>query len=428
MLCATMAGGALAQDDAQAKEILKVAGIQSGLCVHLGSGAQRSAGLTAALAANSNMLVHGLALDVASLERARKAAEAKCKLPAGINSPGCTPSAIAGNGRLVSDTRGGGYIDMAPASDDPAKPKGSQHVAYRAMRGACIQGATPAYGIYYTGQNWCRCTPGQVPGFVAVGPNGEPPAPAYFETGRPVEKGPAFGEVKPSAPADTDWPMLRHDATRGGATKTKVPQDLKALWRGEATKPPEGPLAGAWGSRLASCLTAPVAAEGKVFAAATEAGQIVALDPATGKPAWRFTAGGRIDSPPSLYHGLCLFGCHDGWIYALRASDGRLVWRTRAAPWERRMVAFGQVESIWPAVGSVLVHEDVVYASAGRTSESDGGIAISAINPATGEQLWGRAITPGPGRENDLLLAAGKTASCAYRTHTSRRDGPQGQW
>ena len=35
------------------------------------------------------------------------------------------------------------------------------------------------------------------------------------------------------------------------------------------------------------------------------------------------------------------------------------------------MVTFGQVESVWPVIGSVLVQDGVAYASAGRTTEAD---------------------------------------------------------
>jgi hypothetical protein len=143
-----------------------------------------------------------------------------------------------------------------------------------------------------------------------------------------------------------------------------------------------------------------------VFAARTDAGQLVALDAATGKQLWCYSAGSRIDTPPTLYRGLAIFGCRDGWVYALRAKDGALAWRTRVAPWERRLVAYGILESVWPAVGTVLVHGGELYANAGRTSESDGGIAVVALDPATGNALWGSAIGAGPGRQNDLLRVA----------------------
>ena len=67
------------------------------------------------------------------------------------------------------------------------------------------------------------------------------------------------------------------------------------------------------------------------------------------------------------------------------------------------MMAYGEVESVWPAVGAVLVCENVAYAHAGRSSESDGGIAVVALDPATGATVWGKAIAPGPQRMNDLL-------------------------
>jgi outer membrane protein assembly factor BamB len=75
----------------------------------------------------------------------------------------------------------------------------------------------------------------------------------------------------------------------------------------------------------------------------------------------------------------------------------------RVAPLERRMVAWGLVESVWPAVGTVLVHGDIAYANAGRTSEADGGIAVVAFKPETGETLWTRVMPPGHRQLNDLL-------------------------
>ncbi len=44
----------------------------------------------------------------------------------------------------------------------------------------------------------------------------------------------------------------------------------------------------------------------------------------TGEPRWSYTAGGQIDSPPTVYRGLVLFGSADGYVYALWASDGQL--------------------------------------------------------------------------------------------------------
>ena len=336
-----------------------------------------------------------------------KTGEVKGKLPASLDSPGCTPAALAGD--ILTASRGCDYIDMSAA--DPAKGKGPVRIHFGGARGACLQGSVPANGMFYTAQNFCRCAPGQTSGFIAFGPTGPAPTPGEFETIRPLEKGPAFGASGGPAPAADDWPMLLHDASRSGAAPGRLPEKLKVVWQTPVAKPGEGPLADAWRARLTSCLTAPVAAGGTVLVAAVDGGQVVALDAATGKPAWRATVGGRIDSSPTLHGGLCLFGSHDGWVYALRAKDGQLAWRTRAAPAERRMVAFGQVESVWPALGSVAVHENLAFATAGRTSEADGGVAVLALDPATGRQVWAKGVGPGPSRVNDLVaLRDGKIA------------------
>ncbi|KPK46549.1 MAG: hypothetical protein AMK72_09650 [Planctomycetes bacterium SM23_25] len=82
-----------------------------------------------------------------------------------------------------------------------------------------------------------------------------------------------------------------------------------------------------------------------------------------------------------------LFGSADGWVYALRASDGKLVWRFRGAPQERQAGAFNQLESVWPVHGSVLVQRGVLYCVAGRSTYIDGGLVLYRLDPLTGKEL-----------------------------------------
>ena len=130
-----------------------------------------------------------------------------------------------------------------------------------------------------------------------------------------------------------------------------------------------------------------VVAGNKVLVAAIDAHTVHALDADTGKPAWSYTAGSRVDSPPTLYRGRVLFGSADGWVYCLRASDGRLIWRFLAAPADRRLVASDQVESPWPVSGSVLVQGGWVYGVAGRSAFLDGGMRLVRLDPANGRLL-----------------------------------------
>ena len=133
-------------------------------------------------------------------------------------------------------------------------------------------------------------------------------------------------------------------------------------------------------------------ADDRIFVPVIDKHRVVALAAATGKPVWDFTAGGRVDTPPTLFRGLALFGSADGWAYCLRCSDGQLVWKRRAAPQQRLVGVMGQLESAWPVHGSVLVDNGIAYVAAGRSSYLDGGIHLTALRPETGEVLEHRVL------------------------------------
>jgi hypothetical protein len=82
-----------------------------------------------------------------------------------------------------------------------------------------------------------------------------------------------------------------------------------------------------------------------------------------------------------------LFGSADGYVYCLRATDGQLAWRRRAAPADLQMGAFDQIESVWPVHGSVLVQNDTVYCVAGRSMFLDGGLRLLRLDPRTGREI-----------------------------------------
>ncbi len=246
------------------------------------------------------------------------------------------------------------------------------------IRGACQYGILPANGLLYAPPDACACFHlVKVIGFFAAVPHeggtGGMPSPE----GEPLEKGPVYDRVKLLQPAGPgDWPMFRHDALRSGASSTEI-----AL-----------PLEVAWSTEVGGRLTQPVVAGGKVFVASIDSNTLHALDAESGAELWRFPAGSRIDSPPSLYRGLAIFGSANGSVYCLRAADGQLVWRFRAAPRHRQVVAFGRLESVWPVHGAVLVENDSVYVCAGRSSYLDGGLALYRLEPLTGRVLERRVL------------------------------------
>jgi len=322
---------------------------------------------------------------------------AKGAYPPAVGGNGCSASLMVGD--LISSSRGSRYHDLA----HPSAKGGAGALSYGGVRGSCLEGSIPANGLFYATPNQCSCAPGQVAGFAACGPGPGDPAPAAFIAPRAVERGPAFATALGAEDA-TGWTTHRRDAARSASVPGPLPRLTALRWRTAVAAPaPAGAPAEAWAARLRGPLAPPVAAGGVVVTVDIDRGRVIALDAASGAAKWTAQAGARIDGAPTLHRGLCLAGCQDGWLYAWRMTDGVLAWRVRLAPAERRLTAFGQVESPWPVPSAPAVIAGVVVASAGRTAESDGGIAVVGLDPATGATRWARQIGPGAMRPNDLI-------------------------
>jgi outer membrane protein assembly factor BamB len=250
-------------------------------------------------------------------------------------------------------------------------------------------GVVPANGLLYTFPKHCICWP-MLRDYAALAPARPGGMPALGDLKFTPQAGPAAAPRIPAEDPASQWPCYRHDALRSGSTTGPIPHALKVLWTAAWSGRPEGVIADDWRNNyfIRGPVGPPVAAGGMVFVTRPDVHQVVALHAATGRTAWTFTANGRVDTAPTIHRGLCLFGSKSGWVYCLRADNGGLVWRLRAAPLDERIVAYGQLESPWPVPGSVLVAEDAAYFAAGRQSLADGGIFVFAIDPATGAVRW----------------------------------------
>jgi outer membrane protein assembly factor BamB len=269
-------------------------------------------------------------------------------------------------------------------------------------KGNCSRdgGFMPANGLIYTTPKHCICWP-MLRDYTALAPEeaGSPPAdpPARLQRGPAAGDRPAAGQGDPCS-----WPCYRHDAWRSASTPMELPARLEVRWTARLGGWPEGPIAEDWrtDAYVRGPVTPPVAAGRLVYVARPDAHQVVALDAAGGGVRWRYTADGRIDTPPTLHRGLCLFGTKAGCVYALRADDGRMVWRLRAAD-DQRIVAYGQLEAARPVPGSVLAVDDLVYFAAGRQPLADRGILVFAVRPETGEVAWRQRIDRVPQQWDD---------------------------
>ncbi len=242
------------------------------------------------------------------------------------------------------------------------------------IRGACLYGIMPANGLLYAPMHNCACSADmKLCGFNAVASAKTRQSAKVDVTKHLLTKGPAYNTISnlKSEISNSSWPTYRHDAARSGVASCKAPSSPKKAWK----------------SDIGGKLSAPVMAGGRIYVAAVDHHTLHVLNEDNGAELWTFTAEGRIDSPPTIYKGMVLFGSRDGCVYCLRASDGALVWRFRAVAEDHRLTAMGQVESVWPVHGSILIRDGEAWFVAGRSAFLDGGLQMYRLKPETGKVL-----------------------------------------
>ena len=239
------------------------------------------------------------------------------------------------------------------------------------VRGACLYGVMPCNGLTYAGPHNCACYPeAKLDGMSVMASTPVHPLPPQTPDSERLIKGPAYADmIEEKEAAVGDWPTYRADNARSGAAKSDLKKDLGMAWEVKLTPP----------------LSTTTTAAGLTFVSEVDRHTLHAFDAATGRPAWRFIAGGRIDSPPTYWKGRVFFGGKDGYVYCLRAADGVLVWKFQAAPGLLRHGAWEMMESVWPVHGSVLVEKDLVSCVAGRSCFLDGGLWFYRLDARTGE-------------------------------------------
>ena len=323
--------------------------------------------------------------------------EVRKTYPAGMAHcfpPVCTPNYVFA-----------GELDMTDLNS-------GEVVANRITKANCSResGWIPANGLVYTTPKHCTCWP-MLRGFVAMAPAPVTPVNGVAvanlplsELEFPLEKGPAKSDPNAPMTQPDDWPLYRNDRWRSASSAEAGPESLEKRWAIQlqaemiADQEITGPILHDWAENpvIKGPLSAPTIAGGMAYVTRPNAHELIAMDTGSGEIVWRFTANGRLDTPPALYRDLCLFGTATGWVYALRATDGALVWRMRAAPSDERIVTYGQVESPWPVPGAILIADDIAYFAAGRQPLADGGILVFAVDPLTGERHWMQRIDSVP--------------------------------
>jgi len=251
---------------------------------------------------------------------------------------------------------------------------------------ACFFGSKSAYGLVYD-------FPSRKSGpITAVGPE-DPGLAAAPQSPSPALETFAEPGTTEATRAD-DWPMFRGGPSGGNSCSADMGAGLKKSW--EAPVGLGGKDFGVMSSRRTG-LTQAVIGYGLAVVGDIDGQRIVALDVESGRRRWVFPVGSRVDYPPTLYKGRCLFAARDGWVRCLDVKTGALLWRLRVPERERYIGGWEKLESRWPVTSDVLVANGMAYVAGG---EADGvafdpeiGKVLDAENP--GRIALGEASLPG---------------------------------
>lgn len=185
--------------------------------------------------------------------------------------------------------------------------------------------------------------------------------------------------------AAADWPTYRADAARSGYTSEALPPSLGLAWTfrtGDRPRP-------AWitSNRIEfDQAFQPIVAGELVLLGSSVDDQVYALDLASGRVRWTFFTEGPVRFAPAAWQDRVFVASDDGHLYALRRTDGRLLWRHRGGPDGRLCMGNDRLISRWPARGGPVVLDGTVYYAAGIWPSD--GIYLHALDAATGRVRW----------------------------------------
>ena len=196
-----------------------------------------------------------------------------------------------------------------------------------------------------------------------------------------------IASAAPAASQDSDWPMWRYDAGHTAASPHELPSSLHPAWTRQYA--PRVPV---WDDPLNQDLMPydaifePVVAQGRVFVGFNDQDKVVALDARAGKELWCFYTDGPVRFSPVVSRGKVYFTSDDGYLYCVDASDGRLQWRFRGAPAEKKVLGNRRVISAWPARGGPVEREGIIYFAASIWPFM--GTFLYALDAESGQLRW----------------------------------------
>jgi len=186
-----------------------------------------------------------------------------------------------------------------------------------------------------------------------------------------------------------DWPAFDNDAGRSGVSAETLKFPLGQAWILPAAQRPRpawtepGRTANMFAFDIAP---QPVAVGGLLYYGSSADDTLYARDINTGAIVWTFTTDAPLRFAPQIVDNRCYFAGDDGRVYCRDAKTGAEVWTFSAAPEPRQIVGNGRLISRWPCRTGIVVHDGVVYATAGMWPAE--GTYFYALDAKTGKPKW----------------------------------------
>ncbi len=147
-----------------------------------------------------------------------------------------------------------------------------------------------------------------------------------------------------------DWSMWRYDANRSASSPQELPDNLHLQWVIEYPQ-----LKQAWEDPLNQDLMQfdkvyePIVLGKTLIVGSSASDRLTAIDTDTGKEKWVFYVDGPIRFPPVGYKDKVYFTSDDGYLYCLKVRNGKLIWKFRGGPTDRKILGNERLISTWPA-------------------------------------------------------------------------------
>ncbi|MFC1508661.1 PQQ-binding-like beta-propeller repeat protein [Candidatus Omnitrophota bacterium] len=185
----------------------------------------------------------------------------------------------------------------------------------------------------------------------------------------------------------SDWPMWRCDSGRSASSADELPSELHLKWIHRYSR-----RSMAWDDPLNQDLMPydrifePVVAGKTMFIGFNDSDKVVAIDCMSGKEKWTYFADGPVRFPPVAWNDRVYFTSDDGYVYCVFARNGKLVWKFRGGPNNRKILGNKRLISTWPARGAPVIEDGILYFAASIWPFM--GTFIYALDAKTGDVIW----------------------------------------